>query len=568
MVHNVDVQVEQKEMFRRYRWLGLLALGFVLLFLAPWLQRSFWLAQVPGQVEYGWIGLQWPFAVETGLCIGVVLLGVAVSCVRETDRIAERIASYIERRTIWLTAFTVAAAVLLPLLVAWFVLDRFPNSGDEFSYLFQARTFAEFRLWQEPPILGSDLIPDRTWIFENKWISHYPPGWPIVLSVGLLLGLPTWMMNPILGGGSVAAIIALCRRVGDRSATVIAAALYTLMPFYVMNAASYFSHVLSSLLILVLCLCLPPDGEIAPRRDLIAAGAIIGMLAMTRYFDVLPLLPALAFWLVMQRRAAWPRIIGLMAVGFIPFLGLLMIYQDLILGSPFRSTYFLLGPAVILVSLEPSYIKIGAKMVATRMAELALWTSPILLIAYSACLLLKLKDRKLAYYDMIFPSFVLAYVTLPTLGFNRYGPRFYFDAFPLLIVTIVSALPSVTARLDRRIGRAMLPIASVACLLYPFGTWPLVLAGFRREVWLREEPFRLVAQATLANAVVIQDTESGLGLSPEDLVRNPPSMDAAVVYARSGTDIDALRRAFPERSIWRYSRPDPTQPGQLVRVTP
>jgi hypothetical protein len=45
-------------------------------------------------------------------------------------------------------------------------------------------------------------------------------------------------------------------------------------------------------------------------------------------------------------------------------------------------------------------------------------------------------------------------------------------------------------------------------------------------------------------------------------------MDAAVLYARAGTDVGAIRKAFPERSIWRYSRRDPTQPGQLVRLTP
>jgi len=297
-MHADDVAM-QEEMFRRYRWLGLLALGFGFLLLVPWLQRAFWLTQIPGQMQRGWIGLVWPLAVETGLCIGVLLLGAAIGCVDEADRIAKSIVSYIERRTIWLTTFTFIAAVLLPLSAAWFVLDRFPNSGDEFSYLFQARTFAGFRLWEDPPVLETDLIPFRTWIFESKWISQYPPGWPMVLSVGLLLGLPTWMMNAILGGA----------------------------------------------------------------------------------------------------------------------------------------------------------------------------------------------------------------------------------------------------------------------------TWPLVLTGFQREVFSREEPFRLAAQAMLANAVVILDTTSGLGLNQWDLVRNLPSMDEAVLYARSSTDIGALRKAFPKRSIWRYSRPNPTQPGQLVRVT-
>jgi hypothetical protein len=45
-------------------------------------------------------------------------------------------------------------------------------------------------------------------------------------------------------------------------------------------------------------------------------------------------------------------------------------------------------------------------------------------------------------------------------------------------------------------------------------------------------------------------------------------MDAAVLYARSSTDIGALRKAFPDRSIWRYSRRDTSQPGQLIPVTP
>ena len=572
---DVDVLVvEQRGMFPQSRRLALLALGVAFLLVVPWLQRDFWLTQCPGQLAIcegsSWTDLVWMLAVETGLCIGVILIGAAISRVGGTDRIAERIVLDIEKRPNWWTAVTLTAALLLPLLAAFFILDRFPNSGDEFSYLFEARTLAGFRLWEAPPVLGTDLIPFRTWIFGSKWISQYPPGWPMVLSTGLLLGLPAWIINAMLGGGSVAAMFALCRRVGDQSATIVAVALFTLTPFYVMNAASYFPHVWSSLLILLLCLCLLPGGETVRAHKLVAAGASVGLLAMTRYFDVLPLLPPLAFWLVMQGPKTWPRTIGLLAAGFIPFLVLLMIYQNLITGSPFRSTYSVINAPDLNLDLlfEPSRIMIGALVSVFRLAELGLWASPILLIAYCCCLLLKLKDRKLAYYDLIFPSFVLAYVAFADMGGNRYGPRYYFDAFPLLIVTIVSALPSVTARLDRLKNRAMLPLASMACLLYLFGTWPLVLSGFRTEVFSRQEPFRLATQTVTGNAIVILDTSSTLGLNPSDLVRNPPSMDAAVLYARPGTDIGAIRQAFPERSIWRYSRPDKTQPGQLVRATP
>jgi len=567
--------VEHRAMFSRSRWLGLLALGFVFLLIVPWLQRALWFTQCPGRIEGDcagpWDDLRWTFVIETGLCIGAILVGAAMSGIGELDRMTGRIASWIGKRMKWCTAVIVVAAILLPLPAAYYVLDRFPNSGDEFAYLFQARTLAGLRLWETAPVLGTDLIPFRTWIFDSKWVSQYPPGWPMVLSTGLLLGLPAWMVNAVVGGGTVAVLAALCRRVGDQSAAVVAAALFTLTPFYIMNAASYFPHLFSSLLILSLCFCLLPDGETVRGHKLVAAGAIVGLVAMTRYFDVLPLLPAMLFWLVRQRRSAWPRIIALVAAGFIPLLMLLMIYQYQITGSPFRSAYFVIDTSEvseILVGLDPLRIINGVVVTAGRLVELALWTSPVLLIAYCSCVVLKLKDRKLAYYDLIFPTFVLAYVAFADLGGNRYGPRYYFDAFPLMMVTIVSALPLVRARLERPVDRAMLPLASIVCLLYFLGTWPLVLTAFQLQVFSRQEPFRLAKQAVTGKAIVIQDTSSAVGLHDWDLVRNPPSMDAAVLYARSGTDIGALRKAFPERSIWRYSRRDSTQPGQLVPVTP
>ncbi|MBR1282551.1 glycosyltransferase family 39 protein [Bradyrhizobium sp. AUGA SZCCT0177] len=573
---SVDVLgVRQRRMLPRSRWLALLGLGFAFVLIVPWLQRALWLTPCPGRIAGDCAGelddLRWTFAIQTGLCIGAIVIGAAISSVGEVGRITGKIASWIGARTNWCISVTVIAAMLLPLAVAYFILDRFPNSGDEDCYLFQAGAFAAFRLWEAPPILGTDLIPFRTYLFESKWVSQSPPAWPMVLSAGMLLGIPSWTVNALLGGASVATLAAFCRRVGNPSAAVVAAALFALTPFYVMNAASYFPHILASLLILSFCLCLLPDGEIPRGHRLVAAGAIVGLLGATRYFDVLPLIPATLLWLTRQRRNAWPRLIGLLAAGLIPVLLLLMLYHYLITGSPFRTAYYVINtPEVsnIFVSLDPLRIFNGVAITAGRLVELALWTSPVLLIVYCCCLVLKFKDRKLAYYDLIFPGFVLAYVIYADFGGNRYGPRFYFDAFPLMMVTIVSALPSVTARLERSTDRAMLPLAPIACVLYLVGIWPLVLTAFQFQVFSRQEPFRLVQQAVTGKAIVIHDTSSGLGMHDWDLVRNPPSMDAAILHARVGTDVGALRKAFPDRSIWRYSRHDPTQPGQLIRVTP
>jgi hypothetical protein len=168
---------------------------------------------------------------------------------------------------------------------------------------------------------------------------------------------------------------------------------------------------------------------------------------------------------------------------------------------------------------------------------------------------------------MIFSGFVIAHAAVAGLGGNRYGPRYYFDAFPLLIVSVVTVLPSLAARLTSP-ARALLPISSLAFVLYLLATWPLVLIGFSREVRTREEPFRLAAEARLSNAIVILGASGAGGLDASDLVRNSPSMDGEVLYVRSSGDIDAVHKAFPTRSIWRYSRPDPSTPGQIIRIAP
>src|SRR5258708_37267302 len=111
-----------------------------------------------------------------------------------------------------------------------------------------------------------------------------------------------------------------------------------------------------------------------------------------------------------------------------------------------------------------------------------------------------------------------------------------------MMVSSVKALHSVTKIMVGLIGRAMPTLAFIACLLYLFGTWPLVLTGFRLQVFSRQEPFRLATQAVTGNAIVIQETPSALGLDPSDLVHNPPSMEAAGLYALSCTHIGALRK--------------------------
>jgi hypothetical protein len=98
----------------------------------------------------------------------------------------------------------VSAVFLLAALLVYFVLtQQFPISGDDYSYMYQAKLFASGKLYGEHPLYDRDLpFYDclATYCFRDDQghrFSQYPPGWAALLAVGVNLGTP-WLINPLL----------------------------------------------------------------------------------------------------------------------------------------------------------------------------------------------------------------------------------------------------------------------------------------------------------------------------------------------------------------------------------
>ena len=83
-------------------------------------------------------------------------------------------------------------------LLAVLSLRAIPFSADEYNYVFQAKTFLQGRMWN--PLLPGHEFFAFYWIVEKggKWLSSFPPGWPLLLASGRLLGLPFWTVCPLL----------------------------------------------------------------------------------------------------------------------------------------------------------------------------------------------------------------------------------------------------------------------------------------------------------------------------------------------------------------------------------
>lgn len=124
------------------------------------------------------------------------------------------------------------------------VFERVPHLEDEVAYLFQAKVFAhgavvaplEFpksAFWQ--PFVIEDESGTR--------YSKYPPGWSILLAVGVLLGLPA-VVNAALSALTVVVTFALGRDAFNTETGLIAAALTAFSPMALLLNATLMTHTL------------------------------------------------------------------------------------------------------------------------------------------------------------------------------------------------------------------------------------------------------------------------------------------------------------------------------------
>src|ERR1700754_5073416 len=82
------------------------------------------------------------------------------------------------------------AVTLLVVAIGQLVLQRFPNSGDEYAYVYQATTFARGRLWNSVPPAPEFFTLNYIIQGDGREYSSFPVGWPLFLALAMRLQLP------------------------------------------------------------------------------------------------------------------------------------------------------------------------------------------------------------------------------------------------------------------------------------------------------------------------------------------------------------------------------------------
>jgi hypothetical protein len=238
--------------------------------------------------------------------------------------------SRLDRFAVWAALF----ATLLAGLLSYFSYERHPHLGDEVAYLYQARYLAAGVLSMPVPVPIEAFNLDLFDFDATRWYSTPPVGWPLLLSLGVLVKAD-WLVNPLLAGICVLLAYLLVRDLYNRRTARLTALLLALSPWHALVGMSFMTHMSAlafGLLAAVTVVWARKNGRMIWA---LISGAATGMVGMIRPLEGAIVGGLIGLWIIglggirlrISNLAAW--ILGCGAIGVAIFY-----YNFLLTGNP------------------------------------------------------------------------------------------------------------------------------------------------------------------------------------------------------------------------------------------
>jgi hypothetical protein len=470
-------------------------------------------------------------------------------------------------------------AVLAYAGIAWFLFGGIPRIDDGMASLFQARLFARgvFTL----PLPADAGFLDIFGVLGARqnvghWCGIYPPGWPLLLTPGVWLGVP-WLVNPVLGALLLVAIAELGRDLyGDRVGR--AAALLALpSPFLLVLSGLHLSHMATALF---LCLALLGLRKLWASSRWIwggAAGLSWGMAFLCRPLDAVVLGALFALGFLAPPERLWRCRLGI-AAGLATALlaaGVLLGFQEITTGD-WRTPGHEIGMGSRgqfgFVQLTPYRAHTPARGLEHTFLRLRAlndnllgWAVPSLLIVMLPFLLRRARLRD---FLLLLPLPALL-LTFACFWYYEvcFPARYISAALPYLFILAARGLFTLQETVGSRGLRSQVP-----AFLVVSGAWFLAVSTpFHFQMYdqsyydVEEVLPRVVRDYGITHAIVFMDA---VGLERHDddddndyyatgFMRNDLDLNGDVLYVRNlrERNIELVRR-HPDRAgyLYRYHR--------------
>jgi hypothetical protein len=406
---------------------------------------------------------------------------------------------------------------------------------------------------------------------DGRTFSPYPLAWSAVLVPFRSLGA-VWLVNPLLTVLLGTALLGSCRRL-DLGPIVqkSALALVLLTPFALFLGGSLFPQTMAGALVACIVWAQLTD-EAHPRRwRKLLTGALFGILLLTRYDVFAIVTPVYAMDRLVKRRLHAFIDALLVIAAVLPFVACQLLYNAGVTGDPLQLSSTWASPDIFTSPGE----HIIARLMQAALQDL-FWAGTLaqfgglpVLVLSAIALATKIRRRTCRFYDFLLPAAIVFYSFVPFTGDHQYGPRYWFWAWPVAMLTIASGLLDEGGHLHIAGRRVRWEGFTSACLIYAMGAFCILLVTTNAYISARRAVFDVHQRET--RSIVLLPRRSlqmwpwqggKIGAPTLDFTRNDINYNAQVLYGRADAP-DAIPRAcrLDGREVFRWENP-----GHLVRV--
>lgn len=491
--------------------------------------------------------------------------------------------------------FCASGVFLTTTFLSLVIYQRHPHVQDEVLYLYQARMLSQGMLTTPAPEAPEGfhiyMIPFRS----EDWYSPFPPGWPALLSVGVLLKVP-WLVNPTLSAVNILLAYSIFASLFPRRYARLATLGLAASPWFLFMGMNFMSHMFMLTCGLAAGLALLSAIK-QPRWILgLTVGAFIGLLSLIRPMDSLvigSLLSAVVL-LALKNRLRWKILTGIVA-GAVVLGGLVLPYNQAITGHPlemplnrYYSQYY--GPNTYALGFGadrginwaidplPGYSPLEALMNAALNLfsvniELFGWATGSLFLVGLALLW---GYRFFSRTDIFFLALILVTIASYALFWFSGGPDFgarywYLLIFPLVYFSARGLQWIEEKILDQGVGSRLLlaVVLLVGLSLVNYLPWRAVdkyynYLGMRPDIRTLLEDVNFGKSLILVQGQSHPDYESAWIYNPLDYQADAPLF----AYDRNAEVRAALLQSYSDRPFWILQGPTLTGSAYQILAGP
>jgi 4-amino-4-deoxy-L-arabinose transferase-like glycosyltransferase len=418
-------------------------------------------------------------------------------------------------------AIAAVAAVSLSGWVAHDVLEGLPHLPDSVTYLMQARWLQDGHLWGTAPAYVDHLSVPYTYVRGDRWLGHYPFGWPLLLSVGLIFGAP-WVVAPLFGGLFVILLYLAGREIDGPILGLTAATLGLLSPLVRLISGSLLSHAAAASFLLGGLWMLLSSRRLESTLRAASAGIAVGLAFAIRPLSAAAVAAPFAVLLIAdlarrRDRGARNRLIAWCMAGAaaaVPTLGA----NALITGSPLSFPYSLAsGPMYFAANLPFGLRNLDTLLYSTANSIHGwgwpsfygpFWVAVGLAFAFVPFLVRRARTADLLMAAMV-AAVMIAHLGSRGHGLHGFGPRYHFEVVaPLLLLSArgfaeLARLGTRGRELERRLHITVVSTLFAALCLSAAAVLPERLALYHGYNGVDGSLERQVAAAGIKRGLVL-----------------------------------------------------------------